>query len=335
MAHPLQNLLESMTATDAGNSEAREARKLAEGVGAQGMEQLSAVQQIIESLKKRDWAAMAGAIMGLWKQYFGTPEEKAEAATVHREQQEAGIQTQTHDQLAGLQHDVESSVQPDQPAQVREADEILRGSETLLIGDSIMHGMQTTFARGERPNFIGQDGFASQRTLARLRLAKQALDGQADSISNPDEREQAIKDAKKLKGPKKAYIYTGGNNFRNSDPEAIVGHMIEMATICKSAGIPEVVVCTRFPIDPRRAEAFGERYPEIKLKSAALRETLMRAVESGRFPAGVRLVDLYGQFADEQTGMLRAEYVDNASRDHLHPRKAYRAALSHIKSATA
>lgn len=100
--------------------------------------------------------------------------------------------------------------------------------------------------------------------------------------------------------------------------------MIDMAKICKAQGIPEVVICTRFPNDPRR-------HGKMTKKSAVLRKHLLEAYKAGRFPSGVRVVDLYSHFADAN-GTLKDKYVRKKSKDYIHPRGAYKEALRYMMS---
>jgi len=284
-----------------------------------------------QALNKETWLSLgAAAALALLKEYVSSKKPvvgktpKADISTTP----EAIADTQTsREKLDSLQKTIEPKADENP-----EDKEVLQGTDTLLIGDSMMHGMQGTYGAGERPNFIGHDGFASFKTLERLRRAKMVLDGKEAGISDAEELKQAKLDALRLKGPKKAFIYTGGNNVDYTSPEDIVSHMIEMTQICKSAGVSEVVICTRFPSDPRRKEVLGAGFEVRREKSSALRQKVMQAYQEGRFPAGVKLVDLYAQFADAN-GMMKEEYVDWDNKDTLHPRKAFRPALDQIKSA--
>jgi len=294
-----------------------------------------------QALTKETWLSLgAAAALALLKEYIGSKKTTVEAktetsATAGKLNSKPETAKETaHEKLVTLQQTIDDKDKiPELRADGKPEDkEVLRGTDTLLIGDSMMHGMQGTYGAGERPNFIGHDGFASFKTLERLRRAKMVLDGKEASISDVDDLKQAKVDALRLKGPEKAFIYTGGNNVDYTSPEAIVSHMIEMTEICKSAGVSEIVICTRFPSDPRRKEVLGEGFMVRQEKSSALRQKLLQAYEAGRFPGGVKLVDLYAQFANE-SGVLKEEYVDYDSKDTLHPHKAFRSALDQIKSA--
>ena len=286
---------------------AAEAQKAIGELTPEQIKELSGVQQIIHYLKKGDWAAMAGAVMALWTEYFGSPEEKKKAAEAKKEAKEDGVKDGTQKDLSNLHSELEKSedeAEKEAPAKAEVAQksvELPSSSDTVLIGDSIMKGMQYRFKKAERPNFIGKSGNSSMKTLKTLRESKD-----------------------KLRGKKRALIYTGGNNVSYSKPGDIVNDMISMTKICAEAGIKDIVVCTRFPNDPRRKS-------KMTAKSAALREALLKAHREGRFPAGVRVIDLYKKFADAD-GNLKREYVREKSTDYIHPRGAYKAALGHMLS---
>ncbi len=284
---------------------AEEAKKAVGALTPEQIKELSGVQQVIHYLKKGDWAAMAGAIMAVWTQYFGSPEEKKKQAEAKKEAKKDEVKEGTKDNLSKLHGEVEKSedeAEKEEPAKAEKAGrniELPPSSDTVLIGDSIMKGMQYRFKKAERPNFIGRSGNSSMKTLKTLREQKD-----------------------RLKGKKRALIYTGGNNVSYSKPGDIVQDMISMATICAEAGISDIVVCTRFPNDPRRKSKMVQ-------KSAKLREALLKAHKEGRFPPQVRVVDLFKKFADAN-GELKREYVREKSTDYIHPRGAYKSALRHM-----
>lgn len=287
---------------------AAEAKQRLDEIPPDELENLTGVQKVIHYLKKGEWAAMVGAIMALWSEYFGSDEEKAKVAEARRQAEQENTQSQTQEGLGALQEDVETpggegedeteeGADEEAAEAADESIELPEASDIVLIGDSIMKGMRSKFPKSGRPDFIGETGNSSMKTLETLR-------------SQQD----------RLAGKKKALIYTGGNNVGYSPAENIVKDMIEMAEICEKAGIPEIVVCTRFPNDPRRKTKMTE-------KSTALREHLLKAHKEGRFPGSVKIVDLYAHFADDK-GELQERYVQKKSKDHIHPRGAYKSALN-------
>ena len=271
MALGMQQIIGMMasSAEKAKGKEGKEAKKLAEKMSPEDIAKLTGVNRIMYYLNAKDWSSMTGAIMSMWTEYFGTPEEKAKLAAKKKEAKQGQAKKKTKTQLAGLHGQVDANRPATSklatavaPSTAKEHKEVFSGSDRVLIGDSMMHGMQGKYPRGSRPSFIGQDGFASGQTLARLEKEKH-----------------------RLKGKKAALIYTGGNNVMGQSPEKIVGHMIKMAEICSEAKIPEIVVCSRLPVDPRRAQ--GEKGKKLMKRGQALRAELMKAYKAGRFPSGV------------------------------------------------
>jgi len=188
------------------------------------------------------------------------------------------------------------------------------GSDTVMIGDSQMNGMHSP-RRGWKgvPDFVGKDGNSSKATLKMM---------------------QTSEAQEKLKGKKEALIYTGGNNFMNDSPEFIVRHMVKMAQICKDAGIPKIVICTRFPADPR----WKQRRNEAELthrhkRSEDLRNEIYRAYQANEFPPGTRIADLYGYF-DDGSGFLKDEFSKgpDTKNNLVHPKGAYVAAINLMRS---
>lgn len=284
-----------------------EAKKALEAMSVDKLKNLSGVQEIIQHLKKGDWAGMVGAVMALWTEYFGTDEEKAELAKKRAEAKKDEVKGETQDKLGDLKGEVQKTDEeakdeiPSEAELATKASDIPPLTDTIFIGDSLLKGARFMLEKGKRPDFIGESGYASMKTLEALK-----------------------QNTARLKGKKRALIYTGGNNVAYTPPDKIVGHMIEMAQICEKAGIPEITICTRFPNDPRRESKMIE-------KSAKLREALLKAHKEGKFPSGVRIADLYKRFAGED-GNLQAKYVRQKSTDYIHPRGAYIPALSYILS---
>jgi len=63
---------------------------------------LNGIQEIITHLQRGEWAPMVGAIMSMWKEYFGTPEEKAEIMRARKERKDAQTQKDTRSGLSTL-----------------------------------------------------------------------------------------------------------------------------------------------------------------------------------------------------------------------------------------
>ena len=202
------------------------------------------------------------------------------------------------------------------------------GSKIVCIGDSMMKGMSGRREWTKNPDFIGEVGMASGKTLDRLKESESR---------------------KKLEGKEEALIYTGGNNVEKDPPKKIVADMIEMAQISRKAGIKNITICTRFPIDPRRKELpdpprpdpknpnkmikdtkrLGpEGFSERQRANMALREELIQAYQLNMFPPNTKLVDLFGYFANEN-GEMRQEFVKG---DYLHPYDAYVPALNYMRA---
>jgi len=225
--------------------------KLVQGFDLKKLGNLGGIQEIIDHLKKGDWSAMVGAIMTMWKEYFGTPEEKAEIAKVRKEAKQEKAKKKTHEDLGKLQKKVEGKKEVKEEAEAIREPELVKnpdlgdGREFVLIGDSAAHGMQLTKAWESQPSFIGKDGMSTYQVLERLKAEK-----------------------KRLKGKKKAMIYCAGNNILSTSTEDLVSHMIEMATICSEAGVPEIIELPAVKWSP---EAVRQSIADLRLSGRAKR----------------------------------------------------------------
>lgn len=281
-----------------------------EGLDLGKLGDMEGIREIMEHLQKRDWAAMVGAIMTIWKEYFGTPEEKAEIARARKEAKEGQTRRNTREELGRLREGAEGNDEEQakggDPELVKDP-ELPDGREFVLIGDSVANGMHLSFAAGKRPSFIGKDGMTTFQVLDRLKAEKE-----------------------RLTGKKKAIIYCAGNNILGSSADTLVNHMVAMTQICHEAGVPEIIVNTQFPPVPDYKKNIGEdKFAELIEKNEAFRAALLEAHASGRFPPGVRVVDLTKPFSDEAGGM-RADFVDSKDSDYLHPWGAYKPALDYM-----
>ena len=285
-------------------------KKAVELLSSGQLDDLSGVQDIIENLKKGDWAGMVGAMMTMWKEYFGTPEEKAEIAKKRKEAKEKATKASTKGDLKKLRSDVDAKKDEEKIAEkpsLKTNPELGDGREYVLIGDSAANGMHLSYSAGKRPSFIGKDGMTTFKVLARLKAERA-----------------------KLKGKRRAVIYCAGNNILGTGTDKLVDHMVEMAKICHDEGVPEVIVNSQFPPISAYSGSIGQkRFVELKKRNSALLEGLKKAYKEGRFPSGTKVVDLTTPFSDEK-GEMKTSYVDPKASDYLHPWKAYKPALDYM-----
>lgn len=198
----------------------------------------------------------------------------------------------------------------DKDGQVRAEEEKLQnnaelgdGRKYVVIGDSVANGMHLSYSVGRRPGFIGKDGMTTMGVLYKLDINQYVV-----------------------RNKEKVIIYCGANNIFSTPPDVIVDHMIKMAKICHEAGVPEIIVNTQLPPDPRWVLALGSRYEEFRQRNIEYRDALLKSFEDGKFPEGARVVDLFTPFADEE-GKLKEGYVNRKSSDYLHPWLVYKPAL--------
>lgn len=90
--------------------------------GLEGAGNLEGIQQIMSHLKKGEWVPMVGAIMTLWKEYFGTPEEKAEIVRARKERKDARTQRETRDGLQALRSSVDATGTPSKKPDQKKVD---------------------------------------------------------------------------------------------------------------------------------------------------------------------------------------------------------------------
>jgi hypothetical protein len=284
------------------------------GLDVEKIKDIKGIGEIMEHLKKGDWAAMAGAIMTLWKEFFGTPEEKAEIAKAREAaKKEDKAKKKVQGDLGALRTDVDKDKDKEKDAEEEEKPELVKNpevgdwSDCMFIGDSAAKGMFLSCPKGKRPGFIGKVGFSTFEVLKRLKAERGRLEG---------------KD--------KAMIYCAGNNILATSTDKLVDHMVEMAQICNQAGVPEIIVNSQFPPIPDYVKNLGkEKFEEVKKRNSALVKALKKAHKEGRFPSGVRVVDLTTPFSDEK-GEMKTEFVDPKAEDYLHPWFAYKPALDYM-----
>lgn len=187
-----------------------------------------------------------------------------------------------------------------------------RPSEMVVISDSIGLGMRNRVERryGEGPDFIGQGGRGTDVILGHLKDNKE-----------------------KLSGKKMALISAGGNNPKNYSPEVMVSHIREMVGVCQEAGIPKIVVMSRYPY--LSAYDSNSTLPDKMVKLVAALER-----EFGDDP-GVDFVDIYNPLIDPRTNRLPPHYnnkyrsdIPPDKRDQLHPFKAYEEGWEYVADQT-
>lgn len=263
---------------------------------------LDGVKDIMEKLNKGDWAGMVGAIMTMYTEFFGTPEEKAEIAKARAQGNLDTLQTDVEKKkVEEEKKEATEGKKDDAEVQLAENPKLGDGSDIVCIGASVAHGMQMAGEWEKKPIFVGKDGASTSWIKEHLK----------------DERAR-------LKDKKKAIIYCAANNLFNDSAEDIVKHFVEMAKICHEAGVPEIIVGSQFPADPRR-----ENLNELIKKNAELRDEIIKAYKRGDFPAGTRVVDITRAFSNEK-GEMKDTYVDRTTNDPLHPRSAYGTALEYM-----
>lgn len=351
---------------------AADAKEMVEDMTPDAIKNLSNIQKIIHYFKKKEWSSMVGAIMGLWKEYFGSDEEKAELAENKEEAKKDEVKEGTKTELAGLQEDVGTKEEePKKKEKAKEEVEIASASNVACVGDSIMGGICKKYEASERPAYVGGTGFASSRTLARLRRAKMMLDGKSDEVREkvrPEVKKKLTKKLKKkikdpaelaeaveaqldeqvaktmsqierqgrhMKGKQEFRIYTGGNNITYDSPEKIVDDIREMIKVGRELGVKSFVVCTRFPPDPRLQQKWNPDKLATRMeRSKELRELILE----GGFGANVKKVDLYDKFvakSDEEgkVGYLKDKYA--TGKDPVHPWAAYKEAIGYMDAVSA
>ncbi len=200
------------------------------------------------------------------------------------------------------------------------------GSDTVLIGESIMHGCYLSDAWAKKPDLVGTSNIHVDEVVRR--------------VESPEGR-------RKIRGKKRALIYMGGNDV--GDTEKILAAMKRVGQVCQEEGV-ECVFATRLPIDPRYRKILGEeKYATRYKKSAELREAVIQAYQAGEFPQGTELVDLYAELGTPN-GELKPVFVKGGPKNVegitttkqlppqeannlTHPSAAYVAMMNRMRSA--
>lgn len=282
------------------------------------IEQMGYSDKMTYFLSRGEFFAMAG----VWISRLAGGKEKTRVADAETREGLTELHTEVdevkgeREELVLLREELEITEAAEEAGEILNAVlDVLDWRKVLVIGDSICHGFQLKCDEGKRPTFIGHDGYSSPESLALLEETAKSKPG-------------------KFKGKEKAIIYTGGNNVMDGNPQNIVADAIKMAKICESKGIPEIIICTRFPMDPRKKQDIidgkGQDRLDRKLSEGEqLRDSMLLAYNRREFPDGTKLVDLTTQFQDEK-GTLQEQYAKGAKG---HPYRAYKPALNYMQLA--
>ncbi len=275
------------------------------------VENLSNVNQLLHYLKAKDIGGMVGAITAIFSEYFSSKvskknEEKREEKgkkpkNPHVYSPSAEVAQKKLNTLKATvpQKNVEnkdqSKVSEDlESKEVKEGSSIDRpGSEVVYIGASIMQG----FAIKSKNSFIGKGGVQSKEIFAILEKDRSILEG------------------------KKAVVIQGyGNDLAaNKSSEEIMPNMEKIVKLCSQAGIQNISIVLRLP--------YGNRLNDPKKRGRALKmyESIK---EKWGSDDSVKIIDLYSQYVDPNTGYVKEEY-ESGDPNHLWG-KAYEESLFQI-----
>jgi len=159
-------------------------------------------------------------------------------------------------------------------------------------------------------------------------LAANFTKGQEDYLDHIQKQVESIRNAETV------FLYTGGNNIGKDSPAKIAEDTKTIIKVLRDyLGVNNVTVCTRFPPD-RRLEThptYKNRWTPEQLKIRRARgKELRQLIIAADFGPGVKVVDLFGEFADSE-GWLDKKYA--TGKDPLHPYGAYKRAKSLIEAA--